>query len=226
MREHNVYKNIVMIGVLCFTIFFLIEQGKMYLQEQKFYKINIQITEDLTEDIIKEFKKISGFSKFEPIDTAMVTIKLEAYTMEVELKGIELEVYPFKLETTEEKIILGNTAALFLGKESFSSFTDRYGYHPGKSQIEKWMAYYKELDLIVIDEEGHVNKGKICGILKEPENKICMDKNQMKEIFKDFVHTKEGDMEIYGYQNTKKAMQLLEHSGFMVEGKDLSLMPY
>lgn len=219
MKERNIYKNIVIIGVLCFTVFFLIEQGKMYLQEQKFYKINVQATEDLTENIISEFKKISGLSRFEPIDTAMVTIKLEEYTMEVELKGIDLEVYPFKLETTEEKIILGNTAALFLGKETFSSFTDRYGYHAGKAQIEKWMAYYKELDLTITEETGDVKKAKICGILKEPEDKICMDKNQMKEIFKDSVHTNGGYMEIYGYQNTKKAMQLLEDSGFMVEGK-------
>lgn len=217
MKEQDIYKNIVMIGVLCFSIFFLIEQGKMYLLEQKFYEINVQATEDLTENIIKEFKKISGLSKFEPVDTAMVTIELEEYTMEVELKGIELEVYPLKLETTEEKILLGNTAALFLGKESFSSFTDRYGYHPGKSQIEKWMAYYKELDLTITDEAGHVKKAKIYGILKEPKHKICMDKNQMKEIFKDSVHTKEGYMEVQGYKNTKKAIQLLESSGFIVE---------
>ena len=43
----------------------------------------------------------------------------------------------------------------------------------------------------------------------------------MGELFEDTVRTKGGYMEIYGYQNTEKAKELLEKAGFIVESEDL-----
>ena len=58
---------------------------------------------------------------------------------------------------------------------------------------------------------------KICCILKEPDNKVCMDKRQIQQLFADTICIKSGYMEVYGYQNTKDAQETLESSGFMIE---------
>ena len=73
------------------------------------------------------------------------------------------------------------------------------------------------MNLTLEDDAGKERDGKICGILEEPKDKIFMDKKQMEEIFGKSVHIRGGRMEIFGYQNAKKAKELLEQGGFTVE---------
>lgn len=219
MKNRNIYKDIVILAALSLLLSFVVKEIKSWKKEESFYGFTIQADSDLTEEIGREFQNISGLLEFEPADTVKVTLKLKEYAMETELFGIDLEEYPLKWEKAENEIFLGNRASLFFGKESFQLFTDQNGLAPNKSQIEKWIQEYQKLELTVIDENGNEKKAAISGILKDPAHKICMEKKQMTELFESTVHTKGGYMKIYGYQNTKKAKELLENAGFLVESK-------
>lgn len=213
MKRRNIYKDIVVLAVFCLLVSVLTGWGREYAKEQKTYGVYIRAEKDLTENLVEELRKLSGICRFEPVDTANVTIRLGCYTMEAEVMGLDLKEETLNWDMVQPQIAMGNTPALFFGKEMFASFTDRNGYPPLKSQVEKWIEQYDTLDLTVIDENGRERKAKICGILKEPEERICMEKNQMREIFGDAAHIKGGVLEIYGYKNLEKAREVLEGVG-------------
>ena len=217
MGKRNIYKDIVVVGILAFGVFFLAGKGKAWLQEPKTYSMMVQSGEELTEGVRKELQKISGISRFEPVDTVALQVKMGEYTLETEVMGVELEAYPLKWEKAEPEIRLGNTLMLLVGKECFGAFLDGHGYSPTKGEIEKWIKGYAQLELTVADQEGRSKKAKICGILKEPGGKMCMEKGQFQEAFGGVGQVKGGYMEVLGAQNAKKAQELLEGAGFQVE---------
>lgn len=217
MRERNIYKNIVVCMAVGWTAFFLWGQWQSYLKEQKIYKFSIQSALELTQETAEEFKKISGICRFDPADTVRVTIKLGEYTMEAEIFGVELQEFPGKWKEVTETFALGNTPVLFFGTDSFQRFTDRQGYPPSTGQMERWRKDYQQLTLKLQDETGREKNGKVGGILKEPSDGIFMDNVQMGEGFAETVHTRGGQMEIYGYQNARKAKKLLEQTGFVTD---------
>lgn len=222
MKKHNIYRDIIWLAVFCIVTSKGIGWAKEYAKEQKIYSFCIQADKDLTESIIEEFRKISGICSFVPSDTADVSITIENYTLQTEVMGFDFEEYPFKWEKVPDglkshsKISMGNMPVLFFGSETFSLFADQRGYPPLKSQIEKWTEQYQKLNVTVTDESGREQKARICGILSKPGDKVCMDKNQMREVFGSCLHTAGGFMEIYGYTNMKKARGLLENAGFVV----------
>lgn len=219
MKERNIYKNIVVCILIGWILFFLYGQWQSYWKEQKVYELSIQSDSDLTQETAEEFKKISGILRFEPADTVRLTVKLGEYSMETELLGMDLQEFSGEWKEVTETFSLGNTPVLFFGTDSFQGFSDRQGYPPSKGQMERWKKDYQKLDLKVQDETGRERNGKICGILKEPSDRIFMDKTQMAEIFADYVHTRGGHMEIYGYRNAKGAEELLEQAGFMIDSE-------
>lgn len=222
MKKHNIYKYIVWLAVFGIFVSKGIGWGKEYVKEQNTYSFHIQAESDLTADIIKEFRRLSGILSFTPADTADVTITIGNYTLQTKLFGFDFEEYPLKWKKLPDSqksqitISMGNMPVLFFGTDVFSSFADQRGYPPLKSQIEKWTEQYQKLDVTVTDESGKERKAKICGILSKPENQVCMDKNQMKEVFGSCSHTAGGFIEIYGYTNMEKARGLLENAGFVV----------
>ena len=231
MKKHNIYKGIVWIFIFCFLVSKGIRFGEEYAKEQKTYGFCIQNDKDLTADVIEEFRKLSGILSFQPTDTAAVTIELGGYTLQTEMLGLDFGEFPLKWkwlpgnsksgEAKEgesfSEISMGNTPLLFFGAEVFSSFADRSGYPPLKSQVEKWMEQCQTLELAVTDESGRERKAKICGILSWPKDKVCMDKTQMKEAFGSFSHTAGGYLEIHGKTNMEKARELLEGAGFATQ---------
>lgn len=217
MRERNIYKDIVICIVVGGIVFFLYGQLQSYRREQKAYGFSIQSSRDLTQETVDELQKISGIYRFEPEEAVIITIKIGEYTMETEVFGVDLQDFPGKWKEGLETFSLRNTPVLFWGTDSFQGFTDRNGYGLGKSQADKWKQDYPNLNLTLEDDAGKERDGKICGILEEPKDKIFMDKKQMEEIFGKSVHIRGGRMEIFGYQNAKKAKELLEQGGFTVE---------
>lgn len=217
MKHRNLYKDIVICAVIIFLITLGVNLCKTYLREQRSYGFTIQSETELTEAVAAEIKNISGICRFEPASFAMVTIKLEEYTLETKMMGIDLEAYPLDWKETEGNVILGNTSALFFGIDAFGMFSDKNGHSPGKREIKSWMEQYHNLPVTITDESGHTKKGRIFGILKSPGTMVCMEKSQMEEIFGEFCQVTGGYMEIYGYQNMKKAKDVLERGGFVVE---------
>lgn len=230
MKKRNIYKDIVWLAFFCIFVSKGITWGKAYVKEQKTYGFHIQSDQNITADIVEEFRKLSGICSFAPTDTAAVTIRLGSYTLDAEITGLDLVEYPLKWkrlpgisesgtkkeEEMQATISMGNMPVLFFGAEAFSSFADASGYPPLKSQVEKWIEQYETLDLTVTDASGQERKAKICGILSRPGDKVCMDSIQMKEVFGSCSHTAGGFMEIHGYKNMEKAHKLLEGAGFVV----------
>ena len=222
MKERNIYKTIVIIAAVFFAVVFARGRIKLWLREQKSYGFIIRSQSELTEGIVGEFVNLRGLMQFLPSAFASVTLKLEEYTLEAELVGIYPEEYPLKWEAVKETASLSNTAALFLGKECFAAFTDQNGYGPTKSQIERWIAHYEDLSIVVLDQTGQEKKAKVFGILAEPEGLACMDKKQMEEVFGGVCQVRGGYMQIHGYRNGKTAKRVLEDAGFSVEEVSLN----
>lgn len=171
----------------------------------------------MTVEMVKELKKLTGIRQFEPEDTVSVTVYLGNYALETEMVGIDLAKYPLRWKSALPEVAMGNTPALFLGEEVLSFFSDQRGHSPGKSEIKAWMERYQEVELTIADENGRRIKANFCGILMQPGDKICMEKNQMEEIFSDQARVRGGFLIIQGYQNAKKAGGLLEDAGISAE---------
>lgn len=216
MRKNDFYRVVVLMAALCAGLFFLAGKATEYWKEERMYGFEIQSQQDLTAEIVEEFRKLSGICGFAPKDTVMVTVSLESYTMEAAICGMEFGREGMPFLDAKQNVMLGNVPKLLIGEEAFSFFTDKNGYAPLKSQIEKWKENYKSLALILTDEKGVERKGEISGIVKQPDDKIYMDKKQMYEIFGKELHKNGGYMKIYGFRNMKKAKGRLEEAGFHV----------
>lgn len=217
MRKRNIYKDIVFFVLGCFFIGQLVNIINFWMQQQNSYDLILQSESELSEAVIKEMEKINGLYQFTPACSCNLNFKLEEYTMEGNLTGIELESYSLKWKSLQEKITLGNTPILFFGKDIFASFVDNNGNAPGRSQIAEWLERYQELELTITDEEGQIWKGKISGILKKPAGVIYMGREQMQEIFNRSAKTTGGLAKIQGHQNMKQAQELLSAAGFAAE---------
>lgn len=217
MKNRNVYKDIVMLAVMCGALFLMIRLGNTWYMEQKSYSFTVSKETEITKEEIKEMENIKGICGFELVETIIVTIELEGYTLQTEIKGLKLEKYPLKWEKAEETFSIGNTSVLFFGKNSFAQFLDRNQHNPGNSEIKKWIENYEKLSVKVTDEKGKVRNARIAGIIEEPENTICMEQSQMEELWKNNYQIREGRMEITGYQNMKKAKKILEAGGFICD---------
>lgn len=214
MKNRNVYKDIVMLVAMCGVLFLIIRIGNAWYMEQKSYGFTVSGETELTEAIIAEMKNIKGICRFELVESITVTIELEGYTCSTELKGIDLENYPLKWKEAQESFSMGNTPILFIGKDSFAQFLDRNQHSPGSSEIKKWIETYEKLSVKITDPSGTVRNARIAGIVEEPENIICIEQSQMELFWGKNYQVKEGYMEITGYQNMKKAREILEGAGF------------
>lgn len=217
MRKRNVYKDIVFFVLTCFSIIQSVNLVNFWMQQQKSYNLVLQSESELSEAIVKEMEKITGLYQFTPTCSCNLSFKLEEYTMDNGLTGIELDDYPLQWKSLQEKTVLGNTLILFLGKDVFASFVDSNGNSPGRSQTAEWIERYQELELAVTDQKGQTWTGKISGILKKPAEGIYMDMGQMQEIFQKSAKTTGGLAKIQGHQNMKQAQEILSAAGFASE---------
>lgn len=217
MRKRNLYKDIVMLalGILCFWA--LVRGVDFWIRQQKSYGISIQSEAELTEDIVKEIAKIEGVYAFLPISSCSVRLRLQAYTLETQVLGVDLYNYPFQWKQAQEEITLGNTVVLFVGQETFSGFADDHGNHPGKSEIAQWMEQYQELELTVTDDKGRERKAYIGGMIEEPSSGLYMSEDQMQELYPLSFKRTAGHMKICGEKNMQKAKERLSEAGFQVE---------
>ncbi len=217
MRKRNLYKDIVhgaailLLAAVCFHVY------KDYQKEHNLYRVTIQSGQELTGKDAEELQNITGLVRFEPVSSAAVTLKMEGYTLETRLDGVDLETYPLDWKKTEGEVSLGNTAALFLGEDVFQAFLDQHGFAPNQGQIKKWKENYGELSVELTDEAGRVAHGRIFGIIKSPGQMACMDQSQMEEIFQASSKEMGGYMEVYGHKHMEQARAALESGGFMVE---------
>lgn len=217
MRERNRYRDLVIIGAALLLLVYARGRFTFWQREQNTYGFWIQSQTELTKSVVGEFAKLLGVRQFLPAATVGVTLKLEGFTLETELKGISLDAYPLRWKQAKDSVRLGNTAALFLGADSFLAFSDKNGYAPTKSQVDAWIAGYRELTLTVVDETGRERPGKVFGILEEPREMVCMDQGQMERVFGTACQVRGGYLEIHGFRNAKEAKEALLGAGLSVE---------
>ena len=217
MRKRNIYKDIVFLAISCAVIFWSAQAAGYWFRQQETYDIVLQSQSELTEDVVREIGKIEGLYQFTPLLSSSVTIRMQEYTLEMALTGIDFESYPLAWQSAQKEMVLGNTPFLFLGKEAFVSFMDSNGNAPGKSQIAKWMEKYQELELTVIDERGRERGAKIGGIIEKPASGVFMQQKQMQEIYGRSAKVTGGCTKVQGEQNAQKARELLTGAGFIAE---------
>lgn len=217
MKKHNVYKDIVFLAAGGIITALLVWAGMFWIQQQKSYDLTIQSQAELTEEAVKQLAKIEGLYQFIPSLTCNVTLRLDEYTMETSLTGVEFEQYPIKWKSAQEEIVLGNSPVLFFGQEAFESFADDNGNAPGRSRISDWVENYQELELAVTDERGRERRGRIGGVLKSPSSGIYMSQSQMREVYAGASKTMGGCASVQGYRNMQQAREILRGAGFQVE---------
>ncbi len=217
MRKRNIYKDIVFLAIGCAAVFWSVQAVNFWFRQQAGYDIVLQSQSELTEDIVKEIGKIEGLYQFTPLLSCNVTVRLEEYTCETTLTGIDMQSFPLSWEAAQEEMVLGNTPFLYLGQEAFASFTDSNGNAPGKSRIEKWVEAFGELELTVVDESGRERGAKIGGILEKPASGVFMQQKQMQEIYGESAKATGGCAKVQGEQNAQKARELLSAAGFIAE---------
>lgn len=217
MRGRNLYKDIVVCAAIVLLAAICGGFWKAYQKEQKVYGLYIQSDQELTGHTAAQLQNIAGLCRFEPEASVLVTMKLEEFTLEATLAGVDLESYPLRWEEAKEAIALGNTLELFFGAEVFQMFSDKHGYRPDKKQVETWIAQYQGLPVSVTDGSGHTRRGRVSGILKSPSARVFMDKSQMEGVFKGSCQVTGGYLEVYGYKNKEKAKNALESGGFLAE---------
>lgn len=217
MRTRNIYKDIVFLAIGCAVVFWTVQAVGFWFRQQEAYDIVLQSQTELTEDVVKEIGKIEGLYQFTPLISCNVTVRLEEYTWETALTGIDFEGYPLVWNAAQEEMVLGNTPFLFFGEEAFASFADSNGNAPGKSRIAKWVESYRELELTVADESGKERGAKIGGILEKPTSGLFMEQKQMREIYGELAKATGGCAKVQGEQNAQKARELLSGAGFMAE---------
>lgn len=217
MRKRNIYKDIVFLVIGCAFVFWSVQGIGFWFRQQETYDIVLQSQGELTEDTIKEMGKIEGLYQFTPLLSCNVTVRLQEYTWETALTGIDMQSYPLNWKAVQEEMVLGNTPFLLFGEEAFASFADSNGNAPGKSRIEKWVETYRELELTVTDESGRERGAKIGGILEKPASGVFMQQKQMQEIYGESAKATGGCAKVQGEQNAQKARELLSGAGFMTE---------
>ncbi len=119
MKKRNVYKDIVVFAVICLVLSSMIQIVKKYQKEEKSYGFTIMADREIQTDVVKEFEKIKGLTRFEPYTEIPVTIRLGNYILETNLTVADIEDYPLEWKVVDEKIVLGNTPVLFMGEDSF-----------------------------------------------------------------------------------------------------------
>lgn len=213
MKKHNLYKDAVLILMAVMLVFGLVRGTKQWQQERNVYSFAVTKQTSWTNKDIEEMKKLSGLLKFAPVDTLNVTIRLEGYELETNIKGVNLEDYPIKLKSENSTFEMGNTAILFMGESCFELFAGSNGKHPGSSEIRAWIENYNEIELIITDEKGETKKANLGGILSSSDNYVYMEQSQMNMVYKDTVQANEGYVEIFGYNNMKYAKEAFEGGG-------------
>lgn len=213
MKKRNLYKDLVLCVLVCLLAAAVYQGIKTGQKERKSYGFTVTAQSAWTQQDVSELKKLRGILKFQPADSINVTVELDGYTLETELKGICLEDYPLKWQAAEQTYPMGNTPILFVGKDCFGSFADANGNKPGRSEIRGWTEGYQELQVTVTDETGEMKNARIGGILKNPDGSICMERGQMEEIWGRTAQAREGYIEIFGYSNMERAKEALMESG-------------
>ena len=94
MKERNLYKDIVVGAFILALVVVCSNLWKKYLREQETYSFSIQSDQEITERTAGQLQNIPGLCRFEPEATVMVEIKLEEYTLEAKLAGVDLERRP------------------------------------------------------------------------------------------------------------------------------------
>lgn len=220
MKHRNIYRDIVIIVLAVLLFQKTVQNAEGLWEEQKYYEYMVTAPAKLTETTLQELKKIEGVLDFYPVMSVNMVLKLEGYTMDVTVKGVDIETYPLQLSSREENLSLGNTPALFLSTDCLEQFMDINGQKPGKKKIEQWKQEYTQLSVEASKKNGErTEKIKISGILDKPEADILMEQKQMKalaERWREPAEITRGCLRIKGKTNASQAAEVLERSGFTI----------
>ncbi|MDQ9827115.1 hypothetical protein RFZ44_28035, partial [Acinetobacter sp. 163] len=77
------------------------------------------------EAFLEEISKAEGFLSVSPVYEIPVKLRWEDYTMDATFTAVDMKEFQMTGNAPEE-ISLGNTPALFIGKDALNGLTDSY----------------------------------------------------------------------------------------------------
>ena len=102
--------------------------------------------------LLKEVQKIEGLVSFTPVQEIPVELRLGEYTMNTVFQAADLEELHMK-GNGPDKIQVGNTPVLLIGKNALSSMTDGNGRRISKKELQKfWEGSEKHLQYRMTDQ--------------------------------------------------------------------------
>lgn len=102
--------------------------------------------------LLKEVQKIDGLVSFTPVQEIPVELRLGEYTMNTVFQAADLAELHMK-GNGPDKIQVGNTPVLLIGKNALSSMTDGNGRRISKKELQKfWEGSEKHLQYRMTDQ--------------------------------------------------------------------------
>lgn len=134
------------IGLFCIIAFFAARLlGKTRTEKQICQSIVSLENFSYEEEFLKEAEKIRGIHSITPVIKIPVRLRVEDYTMDTVLYGVDLEALQMTAAKTAETEV-GSAPVLLLGKESLSGMTDHNGHSLSEKKQKEFLTWFQELE--------------------------------------------------------------------------------
>lgn len=200
----------VLLGILTLALF-LILLGK-FSREEKVFQEQLSLNGiAYDEAFLKEAEKLPGIRSVTPVVSLNVQLKIEEYSMEAELFGVELTDLYYQAEMVSD-IVLGRTPALLIGKEALLGLSDTNAHPISEKRLNQLLQDYQELSIIAsfLDRPEQTISCKVAAILKEPADRIYFSIDQAKTLAEQYrqpFSIKEVLLTVKGETNFRKAKE-------------------
>lgn len=177
----------LIVAALLGTVLYL--AGFLMLEYQEEEKV-FQDIADLNgikydEAFLKEAEKLKGICSLTPLLELNVRLKIDDYTMETTLCGVDLEELRLK-GNIQDDIQAGNTPVLLLGEKALSGLTDRNGHTASEEQQQKFLKGYENLNIYYCADctpgEEKWLPCRVAGVLASPAEGIYLPYFQAESL--------------------------------------------
>ena len=134
------------IGLFCLLAFFATRLlGKARTEKQICQSIVSLENFSYEEEFLKEAEKIRGIRSITPVIKIPVRLRVEDYTMDTVLYGVDLEALQMAAAKTAETEV-GSAPILLLGKESLSGMADHNGHSLSEKKQKEFLTWFQKVE--------------------------------------------------------------------------------
>lgn len=152
-RKHFLPLTVTGIAMAAGILYLAVYLAAGIPEEQREYQEIVSFGKTVYDQkLLKEVQKIDGLVSFTPVQEIPVELRLGEYTMNTVFQAADLAELHMK-GNGPDKIQVGNTPALLIGKNALSSMTDGNGRRISKKELQKfWEGSEKHLQYRMTDQ--------------------------------------------------------------------------